>query len=363
MKFNNIAGTFVIDANASFLNGAGLGAGEDKTTVVIKKMKDGKHTIPYVSTQSWKRWLRNTAVEENEWKKSEIKGIDVNDKGNTNKVAGDLNPILCPEDDIFGYMSAKSKEAQKNEKEEAKRIGIPKVRAVIRKSPFVATILKSVKKTGVLTKDDAFVHIKNGSPVPYTTEFYNTCLEGLFCIECNRIGIFDNRGDRVELDDAKAYDYLNEGLIEVLDVDVENESKGWKRYQLTNLEEQRKERIAGILKALSVLRGGAKQAAFGTDVAPKVIIMAPMQSANPIFNNLFECDEKNNLKLKIDVLKEILSDYKDRITGKVYIGIRKGYVSNEEEIKALKEIENDLGLEFEIASPIEVVNKFNENEF
>ncbi|MBP2173203.1 type I-B CRISPR-associated protein Cas7/Cst2/DevR [Methanococcus voltae] len=362
MKFNNIAGTFVIDASASFLNGAGLKPGEeDKTKVAVKTMKDGKYTIPYVSTQSWKRWLRNTAVEENEWKKSEIKGIDVNEKGNTNKVAGELDPIICPEDDIFGYMSAKSKETQNKEKEDAKRIGIPKVRAVIRKSPFVATVLKSIKKSRILTDDNAFVHIRNGSPVPYTTQFYNTCLEGLFCIECNRIGVFDNRGDRVELDDIKAYEYEQEGLIEV--VDVEDESKGWKRYQLVNLEEQRKERISGILKSLSVLRGGAKQAAFGTDVAPKVIIMAPMQSANPIFNNLFECDDKNNLILKIDVLKEILSDYTDRITGKVYIGLRKGYVANEKEIYALKEIEQDMDLEFEIASPIEVVNKFNENEF
>ena len=46
------------------------------------------------------------------------------------------------------------------------------------------------------------------------------------------------------------------------------------------------------MKGLAFLRGGAKQAAFGSDVSPKVLILAGMQSANPVFNNIFVGEEE-----------------------------------------------------------------------
>ena len=66
-------------------------------------------------------------MEENpNWPKSELKAIHVNEKGNTDKIAGALNPIDFPEDDIFGYMktaknqgreSAESDEEEKSDEE------------------------------------------------------------------------------------------------------------------------------------------------------------------------------------------------------------------------------------------------------
>ena len=50
----NVAGTFLIQADASFLNGAGLGEGEDRNVTIPKTFHDGKDKVPYVSSQAWK---------------------------------------------------------------------------------------------------------------------------------------------------------------------------------------------------------------------------------------------------------------------------------------------------------------------
>lgn len=99
------------------------------------------------------------------------------------------------------------------------------------------------------------------------------------------------------------------------------------------------------------LRGGAKMAAFGADVSPKVIVFAGMLSANPCFNNLY-IGSGERPRLNIDLLKELVDDYKDKLQTPVCIGIRKGYLENEEEVKALA------GDDFMVDSPIKIVEVF-----
>lgn len=361
-NFTHITGTFLIEASGSFLNGAGLGIGEDRNVTVPKTLNDGGRKVPYVSAQSWKRWLRNTLIEENKdkgWEKSELKAIGLSEKGTTNKIAGELNPVDFPEDDIFGYMEAKGgqgKEAEEDENNKGKKPS-KKVRALIRTSPFMASILLSLRKKGWEAKDEGYVHLKEGTPQPYSTIFYTTDLQAVFCLDYSRLGVFNNCGDRIELDDNKIEHFIKDNKIKV--VDVEDDNKNWKKYELANNDEIRKERAGELLKALSMLRGGAKQAAFGTDVAPKAIILAPLCCGNPIFNNIFEEDQK--LIFKTETFKEIIKDYKDRITGKVYIGIRKGYIYNEQDIHGLLEDDNLKDL-IVITSPIEAIRCFNRDE-
>jgi len=105
-SLQHVAGTLLIEARAAFLNGAGLGSGEDRTTTVHKSFREGQRSVPYVSAQAWRRWLRNTLIEETGWPTSEIRAIAWNAQGNTSKVAGQVNPIDYAEDDLFGYMRA-----------------------------------------------------------------------------------------------------------------------------------------------------------------------------------------------------------------------------------------------------------------
>lgn len=331
-ELKNIAGCLVIDATGAFLNGAGLGAGEDRNLVIPKTFKEkvnGKNEeVPYVSAQSWRRWLRNTVNEENNWTPSELKSIKTSERGSTTKIATELDPIVFPEDDLFGYM----KSGEKNEE------------SIQRTSPFKTSILKGIKNLRAISQDDAFVHLKDGSPLPYSTKFYSAHMEGFFNLEYYRLGVYDNLGSKQELgsETIKRYsDKLESAKIGKFD-----------RYTLKDAENSRKERTAGLLKGIAFLRGGAKQAAFGSDVSPKALIIAGLSSANPVFNNLFEGGEKPTLN--IEALKQIISDYKDKLATPVYIGIRKGYLLNEKEVEALHD-----GKEVVIGSPISIVETFN----
>lgn len=332
-KLNNITGALLIDATAAFLNGAGLGSGEDKNKVIPKTFKEKVNgrmeEVPYVSAQSWRRWLRNTTNEENAWSPSELRGIKESDKGSTTKIATELNPVDFPEDDIFGYMKSGSKDEE----------------SIQRTSPFKSSILKGIRNMRTLNSDEAFVHLKEGTPLPYSTRFYSTHLEGFFNLEYYRLGVYDNLGSHQELSKdlvEKHKNRFNESNIY---------GDRFKRYELKDVETIRKVHASGLLKGLAFLRGGAKQSAFGSDVTPKVLILAGMESANPIFNNLF-VGTGEKPALNIQALQQLTNDYKYKLATPIYVGIRTGYLQNEDEVKAL-------GEGFIVDSPVGVVNQFN----
>ena len=119
----------------------------------------------------------------------------------------------------------------------------------------------------------------------------------------------------------------------------------------------RKERASALLKALACMRGGSKQAAFGTDVAPKVMILAGSSCGNPIFNSLF-IDDGTGPVLKVETLKEVARDYSTRLVTPIYIGIRKGYLKNETDVLQLEKVtENNVS--FKITTPIDCAEQIS----
>lgn len=420
-ELTHIAGTFLVQADGAFLNGAGLGEGEDRNVTIPKTFRDGRNEVPYVSAQAWKRWLRNTAIQEAGWPASEPQAIGWNPKGNVNKIAGQLNPVEFPEDDIFGYMRAQEgqgrRKASDDEDEGDEEAVGAKTRAVMRASPFAASLLVSLRSVGWKGQDEGFVHltkyepralaeaevmrflaavsdekqdrttdvwkrletfgkqwasqvksaadeanlerlrellseraserkeevnfIENAtSPLPYTTRFYNTNLQAVFCLDYSRLGVFWNVGDRIELEESKARKLHAEGKIE--DVTDQEPYKSMTRsgvtgkiFRLVNGSNVRKERAAALLKALSVLRGGAKQAQFGTDIAPKVLILGGLTCGNPIFNHLFR-DDGDGPTFRVDTFKELIGDYADRIATPILVGIRAGYLRNESDVRGVE---------------------------
>jgi CRISPR-associated protein Cst2 len=475
-NLTHIAGTFLIQADGAFLNGAGLGDGEDRNVTIPKTFRDGRGEVPYVSAQAWKRWLRTTAVEEAGWQPSLPQAIGWNPKGNVNQIAGQLNPVEFPEDDIFGYMRAQEgqgrrKVGDQDADDDDEENGDTKTRSVMRASPFAASLLMSLRSVGWRGEDEGFVHltkfdpdalaeaevgrfisavkgttakgtdksakqkdrdvwkdlenldkdknkefskkvkalaekhdldelrnllaehakeegkdvtfIQNAtSPLPYTTRFYNTNLQAIFSLNYSRLGVFWNIGDRIELEGSKAKEFLKKKMIK----DVTNEKPYnalsgdgalGKIYKLID-QNERKNRAGALLTALSVLRGGAKQAQFGTDVAPKALVLAGLNCGNPIFNHLFR-DNDDGLVFKVDALSEIVADYSDRIVTPVFIGVRAGYLKNEAEIGALagryqvqrgedgKEklskvvnLEDQAGIEIRVTTPLDAAKRIGE---
>jgi CRISPR-associated autoregulator DevR family len=418
-RLTHVAGTFAIQADGAFLNGAGLGEGEDRNVTVPKTFFDGRNRVPYVSAQAWKRWLRITASQEAGWPQSEPQAIGWNPKGNVNKIAGMLNPVEFPEDDIFGYMRAQEgqgrRKAAEDEDEEEEDGGVP-TKAVMRASPFAASLLVSLRSEGWKGEDEGFVHltkydvtalanaelerflsafpekrqdkrtdtwkrleqfdqswsvqvrsaadsgdldglrallsekakekgrdvkfIENAtSPLPYSTRFYNTNLQAVFCLDYSRLGVFWNLGDRVELEPSKAKKFVQEKVIE--DVSLNDEYKALTQngrlgriYRRVNGEKERKSRASELLNALAVLRGGAKQAQFGTDVSPKALLLCGLTCGNPILNHLFS-DSGGGPTFRVETFKEVICDYSDRIATPVLVGLRTGYFRNQEDVEKL----------------------------
>jgi CRISPR-associated autoregulator DevR family len=447
-KLTHIAGTFLIHASGACLNAGLVGDADNPNIAVPKTFSDGRDEVPYVSAQAWRRWLRTTAIEEANWPASELQAIGWNAKGNVNKIAGQLNPVEFPEDDIFGYMRAQAgHDRRKVTTENASDEGDLSIRtrAVMRASPFATSLLVSLRSTGWRGEDAGFVHLtkydpqalaeaqverfldavsegkkKNSedvwnrlesfgkewaaevrtaaaathfgklrdlllakvekgtelnlitnatSPVPYSSRFYNTHLQGVFCLDYSRLGVFWNVGDRIELEESQVRKFLKAKTI----VDVSHEpeyraltqnGKAGSVYRMVDVGAIRKQRAGVLLKALAVLRGGANQAQFGTDIAPKVLLLAGLTCGNPVFNHLFE-DSDRGPKLKIEPLKEILRDYADRIVSPVLIGIRSGYLANEADVRSLggwwklrrrTAVGEEESLEGPLSSPVEGVS-------
>jgi CRISPR-associated protein Cst2 len=179
----------------------------------------------------------------------------------------------------------------------------------------------------------------------------------------------------MELDETTIKEFLESKMISRLDqlsqreqyYSLEKSAKGVFThaekfglvYEIANAKAVRKERTSELLKALAILRGGAKQAAFGTDVSPKVLILAGLTCGNLILNSLFEDNSSNtsnrgkSVTLNVDTLKEVTTDYKDRLCTPVFIGIRNGYLANEDDVRKLSE--EDKG--YVVTTPINAVHQ------
>ena len=372
-EMTHITGTFLIQAEGAFLNGAGLDTGEDRNAVIPKTFADGRNRVPYVSSQAWRRWLRLTFQQENPQEPAaELRALSFNARGNPDKLGTDMDPIKFAEDDLFGYMRAEKgqgravKESEAGEEDLDAEADAPedaapvkgkkkqkgeKTKAVMRPSPFSSSILRSLRNNGWQGEDEGFVHLQEGSPLPYKTKFYNTQLQGVFGLNYARLGVFRNEGDRIELDAALVAKYLAENAI----------TRGGEREIYEVISNKRRDRATKILRALAVLRGGAKQAQFATDVSPKMIIMAGLNCGNLIFNDLFE-ERDGQPALKLDALKQTIEDYRSRIVTPVFIGIRDGYLlpSSERDVRswidaAVTNGSGAMGFNVRLSSPINAV--------
>ncbi len=356
-KTTHITGMFVVHANEAFLNGAtGGGRSENKNITYVKRYWRNI-PIPYVASQAWRRWLRNTIIEETGWKESIIEAIEWSSKGNTSQVAGQLNPITYPEDDLFGYMLAKAKDNSKLHKN-LRRDRLPEVK-LIRTSPFKSSLLSGVPDLIKLNEDEGFVHLKNDHPLPYNTEFYSGELSAVFGLEVYRLGVFENiaANETAKIIAKSSFELDPFVYDENKDVLVKQDHPVYDKGELIyfkNLKSHQDNLTSELLKSLVRLRGGAKLSQFGTDVSPKVIIFCGLKTGNLLFDDiLYAISGKPAINLQ--ALKEIITDYADSITTDIYLGIRTGYLANEDEIKEISKVGNTSIVH---GTPISVVDDF-----
>jgi len=319
-----VTGLVLIDAPASALNNAGIEPGRwAENKVVVKKIRlRGREEYPYVSGQAFKRWWRDTLHSKFGWPESPITREE--------KVAyTEANPIVYEEDDVFGYMLAPAR-------------GKTKGLVYRRVAPLKCTPLISVFSS--VTTDDFGVFSRGPAekePVPFEQEFYSTILKGAFSFMVNEVGRFQ-RGVSKDIPSDADIKEMDENRKEAFSQKVENMLKVAKDKEATIEDklvalhlEERKKRIKETLLALSGLTGGAKESTYLTEVSPKLIIASALNIANHIFMDSMKVAD-GRVIVDVDVLTELVKDYKENFLSPVFIGLRKGFLEDSEYEKVSK---------------------------
>jgi len=314
-----VQGFMLIDVDVVALNNAG----RDTTTalenaVATKKIiKNGK-AYAYVSGQAWRYWWRETLKKNFAWTMSPIT--------REAKIAfTEANPIVYPDDDMFGYMRA-VKEVQTDDKGKSKSVNI----TLTRVSPLKNSAMISVSPTNIVQNWSSMTR-QEGDAVPYGKDEYCATMKGMFSISLDQVGTFSSveRTGFKNLNEALRKLALEKGALKVDDPFAKDkEGSPLKLYRLPVSE--RLKRVKDTLMALEIIDGGAMQTSNMGDVTPKLIVLTTLNSGNHLFSHLAK-EDLGKPVFSIDALKQVVKDYNDRIVGKVYIGRRKGFMDELED--------------------------------
>jgi CRISPR-associated protein Cst2 len=292
----NIIGFMLVDAPYSALNNAGSDAGEKtENTVAVKSIRKDKETYPYISGQALRYWWREVLQSKYNWSMSPV-------ERETKIAFTQANPFKYPDDDVFGYMRAQAK----NEGGTVTRL------SPLKNSPLISIVPSHIANDfGVMSRQQA-------DPVPYEHQFYSTVMHGIFSLDLMSVGVF--------LENYKTGQrHLNEKSIEKHKNAIA-ESKAVKKenyYQLPKGE--RVKRATETVAVLPFISGGAKSALHLTDVTPKLLVLAILNSGNHIFMNLAKND-KGKPTFNTKALEQVLSDYSDYLATDIFIARREGFM-------------------------------------
>ncbi|MDL2122714.1 MAG: type I-B CRISPR-associated protein Cas7/Cst2/DevR [Deltaproteobacteria bacterium] len=316
---NTIQGFMLIDVDVAALNNAGKDTATtlDNAVATKKIIKNGKN-YAYVSGQAWRYWWRETLRNNFSWKMSPVT--------REKKIAfTEANPILYPDDDMFGYMRA-AKEEITDDKGKSKNINV----TLTRVSPLKNSALISISPTNIVQNWSSMTR-QEGDAVPYGKDEYCATMKGMFSISLDQAGTFSSQ-------ERTGFKNLNETLkkfalenkAQEIDDPFAKDKHGnpLKLYRMK--KGTREKRIEDTLIALEILNGGAMQTTNMGDVTPKLIVLATLNSGNHLFSHLAK-DDLGKPLFSIDALKQVVDDYKERIIGKVYIGRRIGFMDKLEE--------------------------------
>jgi len=308
MAYPVLTGAVLVEANGAALNNAGQDQGvRADNAIVVKQIRIGRLRYPYVSGQAWRRWWREVLYEDFGWTPSEVTR-----EAKSAYTRGD--PIQFEEDDLFGYMAARKRDKGK---------GGGTYRRV---SPLKNSLLISVIPN-VIERD--FGHFSRNLPpdadiIPFESEHYTTCLQGVFTISLADVGRFDV-GEMKDLSDDIAREY-GEELVE-------------RDGSLCLSLSERIRRVKEVLLALERLRYGAHLARNLSDVAPVVVLVGFLDGGNAPFQRLFEPDvNRESVMLNLDRLRSVLTDYRDRLlkvrddVKALFFGYRPTVLANEDEV-------------------------------
>ena len=174
-----IQGFIMIDVDVAALNNAG----NDTSTVLdnavmTKKIRKNGKEYPYVSGQAWRYWWRETLEKKLNWKMSPV----IREK----KIAyTEADPMLYPDDDIFGYIRAGKKKITDPETGKEKSVNA----TLTRVSPLKNSALIAVSYNPIVQHWSSMSR-QEGDAVPYGKDEYSAVMKGMFSIDIDMVGTF-----------------------------------------------------------------------------------------------------------------------------------------------------------------------------
>jgi CRISPR-associated protein Cst2 len=304
-NINCVSITSIIKTSIGSINGSFT---EGNISTIKKITTPEGLYIPYISGQSLRHSLRES-ISDSDYSLSEIKkttairGVDHTD--------GD--PINFIDDDIFGYMIAETNNNRRRT-------------APIRVSPAVG-LFPYMGDRDLGTKSKEGVEGQELGGNMFETEIYNNFFRTTILLELDRIGVFK----KIELGKDK-----NKTENVILD------------------QEERTKRINTFLNALLRIWGGGKQSRFLTDLTPKLLISTVQTAKVPIFLESLQISK--DCEIHTNQILEVLNDYQNIIES-IFIGIRSGIFSNEQEVISELQSQNINGKKISVGP----INMFIEN--
>ncbi|MBF6341054.1 type I-B CRISPR-associated protein Cas7/Cst2/DevR [Nocardia abscessus] len=284
------------------------GRGEDNRGMV-KQFNVGRAIYPYVSAQASRRWIRDSlpATEP-------VSPVIRSGEGKKQQAYTKGRPDQYLDDDLFGYMIAVKADEDGAKRGESKTFMRDTVLAT---GTLVAVVPnKPVMDWGTMSRGFE----PGTNPVIHEHELYTADLAGDLLLDLPRVGTFEVSGKttKAALSPSVVAELMADGAVEV----------SLRGVQCVRLPiEERRRRVAVLLRTMAAVKGGAKQSAHYGDRTPGLIILAPINGGtNPFTRVVRERDRKTHFDT--DILREEIEAWEDELDGAVRIGWVPGFLGD-----------------------------------
>lgn len=286
IKLTYLAGKVVLDVQAGAPNN---GRGDDNRGMV-KQFYKARRKYPYISAQAVRRWWREALPPD-----EAVSPVTRAGAGKKQQAYTAGRPDQYIDDDLFGYMVAKSKENTQRD-------------TVVATGTFVSVVPgQLVSDFGTMTRGFA----TNDNPVLHEHEFYSGEMAGDVLVDVARVGVFPTSGT------------LKPALLK--DDELQARQAGAEEFQFRGMPAlrlslgERRRRMAVALRALAQLSGGAKKSLNYGDRTPAMVLLAPMRGGVNPFTRLWT-EKGNTCVFDVDSFIEELDAWGDEISGAARLG-------------------------------------------
>ncbi|WP_216898426.1 type I-B CRISPR-associated protein Cas7/Cst2/DevR [Nocardia alni] len=307
-----VVGQIVLQVKAGAPNN---GRGDGNVSMV-KQFRAGRDTYPYVSAQACRRWIRDSLPAS-----ETASPVLRSGKGAKQQAYTSGRPDQYLDDDLFGYMIAVKADTS----------GAKESKTFMRDTVFATgTLVAVVPNPPVIdfgTMSRGFGSEEN--PVIHEHQMYTADLAGDILLDLPRVGTFELGSSigKAALSPTVATELLAGSAHKTA-------LRGVDCARLPI--EQRRHRVAVLLRTIAEMRGGAKQALHYGDRTPALVILAPMLGGINPFTRIVR-NRGGQTHVDADILRTELDAWADQLDGPVRIGWAPGFLGEQRD-----NVRNDL---------------------